>query len=54
MVAVSHQMVALVAALYILTLYPHAAGAVVASMSVVAVMIGALTPDIDHPTARVG
>lgn len=54
MVAVSHQMVALLAALGVLTIYPHSVGFTVGVLAVIAVMVGALTPDLDHPTAAMG
>lgn len=46
-------MIALVAALFVLTLYPMSVGWVVGSLAVVAVMVGALTPDLDQPTANI-
>jgi inner membrane protein len=46
-------MVALLAALWLLTLYPIALGPALGSISIVAVMLGAVTPDIDQPTANV-
>lgn len=46
-------MVALLAALWILIAVPVEPGWMVAVMMVVAVMIGALTPDLDQPTANV-
>lgn len=53
MTATTHQIVALVSALLILTLYPTAVGPVVGSLAVIAVMMGALTPDLDQPTANI-
>lgn len=46
-------MAALVSALIVLTLYPTAPGTVVAVLAVIAVMSGALTPDLDQPTANI-
>jgi len=54
MTAVTHQMMALLAALWVLiSVTPSSPGVLVAIMAVVAVMIGALTPDLDQPTANV-
>ncbi len=52
MTAVSHQLVALLAALWLLILYPTNVGLGVGILSLIAVMIGALTPDLDQPTAN--
>lgn len=49
----THQLIALMAAFWILTLYPVSAGAVVGTLAIIAVMIGALTPDLDQPTANI-
>lgn len=49
----THQLLALLAALWVLTQYPTSAGPVVGVLAVVAVMIGALTPDLDQPTANI-
>lgn len=46
-------MVALCGALLILTLFPVAVGPIVGVLAVIAVMIGALTPDLDQPTANI-
>lgn len=46
-------MAALLGALLLLTLYPISVGPVVGLFAVVAVMIGALTPDLDQPTANI-
>jgi len=51
--ATSHQLVALVSALLCLTLWPVAVGPWLGILAVVAVMIGALTPDLDQPTANI-
>ena len=53
MTATTHQLVALVSALWILTLYPVHSGPVLGTLAVMAVMIGALTPDLDQPTANI-
>jgi membrane-bound metal-dependent hydrolase YbcI (DUF457 family) len=53
MTAVTHQMIALLCALWLLTLYPISLGPGLGFIAVVAVMIGALTPDLDQPTANV-
>lgn len=53
MTATSHQMVALLAALWLLTLYPVSLGPTLGILSIVAVMIGALTPDLDQPAANI-
>lgn len=44
-------MVALVAALWLLIQYPVSLGWADGIVAVVAVMVGAITPDLDHPTA---
>lgn len=46
-------MAALVAALWLLTLYPVSLGPLLGTFAIVAVMIGALTPDLDQPTANI-
>lgn len=53
MLGVTHQMIALLAALWLLTLYPVNVGIAVGILAVMAVMIGALTPDLDHPAANI-
>lgn len=53
MTSITHQLVALLAALWLLTLFPLSVGWLVATLAMVAVMIGALTPDLDQPTANV-
>lgn len=45
-------MVALVAALWLLTVYPVSLGPVIGALAILAVMVGALTPDLDQPTAN--
>jgi inner membrane protein len=53
MTGVTHQTIALLAALWLLTTYPVSLGPSLGIAAVVAVMIGALTPDLDQPTANV-
>ncbi len=48
----THQMIALVSAFWLLTFYPITLGPVLGTLAVIAVMVGALTPDIDQPTAN--
>lgn len=50
---VTHQMVALLVGLWLLMLYPASLGPIVGGLAVVAVMVGALTPDLDQPTANI-
>ncbi|MEX0649732.1 MAG: metal-dependent hydrolase [Candidatus Andersenbacteria bacterium] len=52
MTGTTHQMVALLAALWIGTLHPVQLGPVVGALAVIMVMIGALTPDLDQPAAN--
>lgn len=52
MTGITHQLVALLAAFWVLTRYPVSLGPVVGALSIVAVMIGALTPDLDQPSAN--
>lgn len=52
MMGTTHQLMALLLAVWLLTLYPLAAGPVVATLAIIAVMVGALTPDLDQPTAN--
>lgn len=52
MLGLTHQMIALVAALWLLTIYPVSLGWSIGVMAIIAVMVGALTPDLDHPTAN--
>lgn len=54
MTAVTHQLTALTAAFWLLVVYPHVAGPVLAVISIIAVMVGALTPDLDQPAANLG
>ncbi len=53
MMSSTHQLMALLAAFWVLTQYPVSVGAVVGVMAIVAVMVGALTPDLDQPTANI-
>jgi membrane-bound metal-dependent hydrolase YbcI (DUF457 family) len=53
MTGITHQMVALLAALWLVTLYPVSLGPTLGILAIVAVMIGALTPDLDQPTANI-
>lgn len=52
MTALTHQLVALLAAFWFLTQFPVSLGYVAATLAIMAVMIGALTPDLDHPSAN--
>lgn len=52
MTGTTHQLIALLTALWIVTIYPVQLGPLLGFMAVVAVMIGALTPDLDQPTAN--
>jgi len=45
-------MIALVAAFWLLTIYPQSLGPLLGFLSVIFVMVGALTPDLDQPTAN--
>ena len=53
MMGSTHQLIALLAAFWILSVFPVSAGAVVGVIAVFAVMVGALTPDLDQPTANI-
>ncbi len=53
MTGTTHQMIALVLAFFTLTLFPVSAGPLLGILAVVAVMVGALTPDLDQPTANI-
>jgi len=53
MTSTTHQMIALVFAFFVLTLFPVSVGPVVGIIAVIAVMVGALTPDLDQPTANI-
>lgn len=52
MTGITHQLVALLAALWLLTIYPQSVGLVVGILAIMAVMTGALTPDLDQPAAN--
>lgn len=52
MTGMTHQMIALLTAFWLLTIYPLSAGPIIGTLMVVAVMMGALTPDLDQPTAN--
>jgi membrane-bound metal-dependent hydrolase YbcI (DUF457 family) len=52
MTSITHQLVALLAAFWFLVAYPHSVGLAVGIAAVMAVMIGALTPDLDQPAAN--
>lgn len=54
MTAVTHQLTGITVALWVLITYPHAVGPVLAIISIIAVMVGALTPDLDQPAANLG
>jgi len=54
MTAVTHQLTALTVAFWLLVIYPYMAGPVLAVLAVIAVMVGALTPDLDQPAANLG
>lgn len=49
----THQLAALLAAFWVLTYNPVSVGWVVAIIMIIAVMIGALTPDLDQPAANI-
>lgn len=53
MLGATHQLFALLLALWFLTLYPISLGPGLGVLSIVAVMIGALTPDLDQPAANI-
>ena len=50
---ITHQMIALLATLWFLIQYPIQLGPLFGILALIAVMIGALTPDIDQPTANI-
>ncbi|MGH9857634.1 MAG: metal-dependent hydrolase [Acidobacteriota bacterium] len=50
--AVTHQMVGLLAALWLAAQFPVSLGPGLSVLALVAVMAGALTPDLDQPTAN--
>lgn len=53
MTSTTHQMIALTSGLALLALYPVSLGPLLGAAAVVAVMVGALTPDLDQPTANI-
>lgn len=52
MLGTTHQMIALLAAFWVLTQYPVSLGVGLGILAILAVMVGALTPDLDQPTAN--
>ena len=52
MTSLTHQMVALLSGFFVLTLFPVQVGPGIGIAVILAVMIGALTPDLDHPAAN--
>lgn len=52
MTGTTHQLIALLAAFWVLTLYPVHLGPILAVFAIFAVMVGALTPDLDQPAAN--
>jgi len=46
-------MFALLLALFLLSLFPVTLGPVIGTLAVIATMIGAMTPDLDQPTANI-
>lgn len=52
MTSVTHQLVALLAAFWLLIAYPQSVGVAVGIGALMAVMIGVLTPDLDQPAAN--
>ncbi|MDO8512498.1 MAG: metal-dependent hydrolase [bacterium] len=54
MTAVTHQLTALTVASWLLVVYPQNGGPVLATIALIAVMVGALTPDLDQPAANLG
>ena len=53
MTSTTHQMFALLAALFLLSLYPVSLGPLIGAFAVIATMVGAMTPDLDQPTANI-
>jgi membrane-bound metal-dependent hydrolase YbcI (DUF457 family) len=53
MTSTTHQMFALLAALILLIIYPVSLGPTIGILAVVATMVGAMTPDLDQPTANI-
>jgi inner membrane protein len=54
MTSVTHQLVALTAGSLVLVTHPQTSGPALATIVVIAVMVGALTPDLDQPAANLG
>lgn len=52
MTGTTHQMIALLCAFWLLTMYPVSLGLILGVLAILFVMIGALTPDLDQPTAN--
>jgi inner membrane protein len=53
MTALTHQLIALLAGFWLLTIYPASVGWVVGILAIIFLMIGALTPDLDQPAANI-
>lgn len=53
MTAITHQLFALLAALWIGIQYPVSMGPIVGILALISVMVGALTPDLDQPAANI-
>lgn len=53
MTGTTHQITALVSGLWLLTLFPVSVGPLVGILVIIAVMVGALVPDLDQPTANI-
>lgn len=53
MTGLSHQLFALLCAIWFITLYPSSHGLILGIIALIAVMVGALTPDLDQPTANI-
>ena len=53
MTGITHQMIALLMAFWLLTIYPVSIGPILGALAIIGVMIGALTPDLDQPTANI-
>ena len=52
MMGTTHQMIALLAAFWVLTQFPVSIGLGLGVLAIFCVMVGALTPDLDQPTAN--
>ena len=53
MTGTTHQMTALMAGFFLLTLHPVTLGPALGALAVISAMVGALTPDLDQPTANI-